>query len=230
MKREYINRLFRYVMNTSKIHNIDESHSLNHSMDVYYYANKIYKNEYKNILHNLVNHTTNNHTNINQINISSYKKIIDTSAILHDMCDKKYMNEEDGLNKIKEYIKNDFTTEEIKIIEEIIGKMSYSKVKKDGYPDLKNYQLAYHITREADLLSGYDVERSIIYGMYVKSQSYQESVLETIDLFNTRILKYDEDNLFYTNTSLNIAKRKKEEAIKRLDLIKNFHIVSYRLD
>ena len=41
--------------------------------------------------------------------------------------------------------------------------MSYSKVKVHGYPELGDYQLAYHIVRESDLLTAYNIPRSIVY-------------------------------------------------------------------
>ena len=43
--------------------------------------------------------------------------------------------------------------------------MSYSKVNKNGFPELGNYQLCYNIVREADLLASYNIDRCIIYQM-----------------------------------------------------------------
>ena len=40
-----INKGFEYVINTSKIHNIDESHALKHSMEVFGFINRIYNRE-----------------------------------------------------------------------------------------------------------------------------------------------------------------------------------------
>ena len=37
-----INHCFDFVMDTSAIHNIDESHALKHSMEVFGYAKKIW--------------------------------------------------------------------------------------------------------------------------------------------------------------------------------------------
>ena len=36
---------FQYVIETSKLYNIDESHALKHSMEVFHLANKIYDSE-----------------------------------------------------------------------------------------------------------------------------------------------------------------------------------------
>ena len=42
-----INIGFKYVMETSKTFNIDESHALKHSMEVFGFAKKIYDSEVK---------------------------------------------------------------------------------------------------------------------------------------------------------------------------------------
>ena len=63
---------FKYVVETSKKFNIDESHALKHSMEVYGFANRIYENEVK-----------------NSPNLEKQREIIYMAAIGHDMCDKK---------------------------------------------------------------------------------------------------------------------------------------------
>ena len=44
-KMSYINTAFRLVIELSRQYNIDESHALKHSMEVYGYAKKIMKTE-----------------------------------------------------------------------------------------------------------------------------------------------------------------------------------------
>lgn len=185
-----INHAFNYVLKSSNILNIDESHGLKHSMDVYNFASKIYENEV-----------------INSPYLKEQREIIFVSAILHDMCDKKYITEKTGLDMIKNHMNTCMTTSNLDIVGNIISTMSYSKVKLNGYPDLGNYQLAYHIVREADLMSAYDIDRCIIYGMYKEEINYDEALLRALDLFNNRILKYRSDGLFVTNYS-------KKESIK----------------
>jgi len=179
-----VNAAFNFVIFTSKKYNIDESHSLKHSIDVFNFANKIYNSE---------------------INKSPFlleqKDIIHVSAILHDMCDKKYMNEGDGVLNINKYMEPYMPQTELKVVSDIISTMSYSKVKKNGYPNLGNYQLAYNIVREADLLSAYDVDRCLIYQMMHEKFNYSDSLKLVYDLFENRVLKYRGDNLFITNYS-----------------------------
>ena len=181
-----INKAFNYVIYTSKKYNIDESHSLKHSMEVFHYANKIYDSEV-----------------VKYPFLNNQKEIITLSAILHDMCDKKYMNKEEGLHDINTYMKDYTPPCVLEVVSNIISTMSYSTVKVNGYPDLGEYQLAYHIVREADLLSAYDMDRCIIYGMMCENLTYAESLPRSLNLFENRILKYRSDKLFVTDYSKN---------------------------
>jgi HD superfamily phosphodiesterase len=203
---ELINYLFNFVVLTSKLFNIDESHALKHSMDVYYFANKIYESELSNNSY-LINH----------------KNIIDTSAILHDMCDKKYMDETIGLKRIEEYMKNKITDNELDITLKIISTMSYSKVIKNGFPDMKEYELAYNIVREADLLASYDFDRCIMYQMLKNNDNYEMSFFNAKKVFEDRVFKYHEKNLFVTKYSINLSKKLENTAIKRIKTLSRIH-------
>ena len=179
-----INAAFQYVINTSKKYNIDESHALKHSMDVFHYANKIVLSELPN--NKFLDHQTD---------------IISASAIIHDMCDKKYLNENQGVCELNSFLKDYMTSHQCEMVTNIVSTMSYSTVKKNGYPDMGAYQLAYHIVREADLLTAYDVDRCIIYGMMREKMSYTNAVQRAFRLFENRVLKYRSDNLFTTEYS-----------------------------
>jgi HD superfamily phosphodiesterase len=196
------NYLFDFVVLTSKLYKIDESHAVKHSMDVFYYSNEIYKNEL-----------------INNPYIKEHKNIIDSASILHDMCDKKYMNEKRGLERIGNYLKDKLTKNETDMTLKIISTMSYSKVKKHGFPNLEEYQLAYNIVREADLLAGYDFDRCIIYQMLKNNECYETSFLDAKDLFQKRTLKYREDNLFITEYSKKISNVLHQNAIERINFL-----------
>ena len=62
-------------------------------------------------------------------------------------------------------IQEKITKDEIQIVKNIVAKMSYSTVKKNGFPKFNDYQSAYHIVREADLLSAYSFDRAMIFSM-----------------------------------------------------------------
>jgi HD superfamily phosphodiesterase len=202
-----INYSFQYVISASKIFNIDESHSLRHSMDVFHYANEIYQSEVSQSKFYLSPF------------LNEQQKIIFTSAILHDTCDKKYMDEKVGIERLRHYMKDELSEVELDTVCKIISTMSYSTVKKNGYPDLGIYTLAYHIVREADLLAAYDIERCIIYKMNKSNYSYLEAVVEMKSLFENRVLQYLPDNLFLTEYSKNKAKELHNKCINKLEEI-----------
>lgn len=189
MKIPY-NQIVKFVVDTCAKHNIDDSHGLKHCMDVLNYSQKIFNHE----------------QSINNIKYDyNYEKIIYTSAMLHDMCDNKYMDDDDGLYTIKKFLNNDLKYEkkEIDVIGDIIDTMSYSKVKKNGFPDLKEYQLPYNIVREADLLTAYDIDRCIAYGINRRNMTYEESFIEARKLYNIRMGRHIEDNLLTTEFAKN---------------------------
>jgi hypothetical protein len=136
------------------------------------------------------------------------------------MCDKKYMNENDGLINIEDFLQEKITKDDVQIVREIVSKMSYSKVKKFGFPKLQDHQMAYHIVREADLLSAYNFDRSMIYSMNVFGTNAENAFLDTEKLFHSRMLKHIDDDLFITNTGKNIAIKLETTAIERMNLWK----------
>jgi hypothetical protein len=172
-------------------------------MEVFHYANQI-------VLSETTNHPF----------LEKQKEVIYLSSILHDMCDKKYMNEEKGMSEIQDYIKDSISEEQLDAVSHIITTMSYSKVMKNGYPELGDYQLAYHIVREADLLSAYDIDRCIIYQMYHDDCSYHDSLPKAIDLFDYRVFKYIEHDLFVTDYSKKKAQELHDKALKDIEQLK----------
>jgi len=88
-----LSTLFNFVRLTAKTYKIDESHGISHSMDVFLKSNEIY-----------------NHEVIKSPFLINQKRIIYTAAILHDTCDRKYMDKEEGISLIKEFLKDKFST------------------------------------------------------------------------------------------------------------------------
>ena len=200
-----ISRAFDLVVLLSKKFNIDESHSLKHSMEVYNFALKIYESELE------MNHY-----------LQHQKDIIILAAILHDTIDKKYVDESVGLEEIRNYMTDHISQEKIEIIFQIITTMSYSTVKKQGFPLLNEYQLAYHIVREADLLAAYDIDRCIIYAMYKKSMNYIEAVNAATILFENRVFKHLTDKLFVTSFSKKLSIQLHKKAKKDVDILNKY--------
>jgi len=194
--------MIHFVMETCAKHNIDSSHGLIHSINVLHYAKNIYDDEVKIKPHLLL-----------------HERIIYISAILHDMCDKKYMDEEQGIQEIVHFLNNTIDKSEasrsasegerlnsvtsvkafeINAVKYIISTMSYSKVKANGFPDLGIYQDAYHIVREADLLTGYDFDRCLTYRLDKSKCSIEDAYKESCELFENRIFTMHAEGLFLT--------------------------------
>lgn len=197
------NNLFTFIKFKCFECSIDESHAIKHSMDVFNYAHKIFETE--KILHP---------------EIIGKERVIYTSALLHDMCDDKYTNMDKGLEEIKNLLnENNYPNKEINAINTIISTMSYSKVKKNGFPELNDYQLSYHIVREADLLTAYDIERCMVYGINKRDMDYTETFAAASHLYSIRMEKHIEDGLFTTKFALEEGKRLNEINKKRINEI-----------
>jgi hypothetical protein len=172
-----LDKLFAFVLSMSKRHNIDSSHSECHSMDVLHFTHNIYKHEVQTFPI-----------------LREQENIIYTAAVLHDMCDRKYVTPTEGLQEIEYFLEDKLTPTEIYYANRIMDTMSYSKVKKYGYPDLGDFTPAYHVVREADLLASYDFDRSVIYNMH-KGNSLTDSYFNALQLFDDRVLNYNNDKL-----------------------------------
>ena len=193
-----IPKLLRYVMTTTLKHGYDESHGLGHSMNVLYYSHNIFNDEV-----------------IRNRNLKKYERIIYTSAIIHDMCDKKYVDTQTEIKNIEFFLEDKLEPYEIDATKQIISTMSYSYVKKNGFPKLNELQPAYNIVREADLLTGYDFDRSLIYNMTMGGTSLEQAYVNADDLFTNRVLKHKSDGLFTTQYALRVCNGLCVKALER---------------
>lgn len=198
--------MFNFVLLITNKYGIDESHGLSHSMNILHYAQEIYKDE-------VVQHPI----------LREQEKIIYTSAILHDMCDKKYMDERDGLHQITNFLQEEvhMTPNEVNIACNIMSTMSYSKVKKYGFPNLGGYQKAYNIVRESDLLTAYDFDRCLIYNMNNLNCDLDEAFKNANELFKNRVFKHNDDKLFLLDYSKSESLKLERQSIKRMHHWKN---------
>ena len=194
-------KLIRFAVSSLKLFHIDESHGLSHALNVLHHSHNILQSELpKNPF------------------LEHQRNIIYTSALLHDICDKKYIKQEDGLEYIKDflYTNTSLTYDEIETSSTIMETMSYSIVKEHGYPDLGDYQLSYHIVREADLLDAYNFDRSIIYNMNNVDSKFSNSIYNAMNLFETRVFMHNQHNLFVTDYSKKLSKDLEQEAHTRI--------------
>lgn len=196
-----IPKLLRFAVLSINSFRIDESHGIFHSMNVLHHSHNILQSELPN------NPFLENHRNI-----------IYTSAILHDICDKKYVDQHDGVNYIKCFLEKEtnLTDNEIEVSINIMETMSYSTVKQNGYPDLGPYQLSYHIVREADLLAAYEFDRSIVYNMNNVDPLFTHSMMNALDLFDNRVFQHNADNLFVTDYSKKLSRALEQQSLQRI--------------
>jgi hypothetical protein len=201
-----LSKLLQFVLIASRKNGIDESHGVSHSMNVLIYANKIYED-----------------TVVNYPILKKDEKLIYVSAILHDMCDKKYMNEKDGIREIEDFLQDNqaLNPTEINISKQIMATMSYSKVKVDGFPVLGGYQKAYHVVREADLLTAYDFDRCMIYKMNKNGGNVNDAFKDAEELFNNRVLKHNEHGLFLFDYSKKESIVLHNVALQRISVWRN---------
>lgn len=183
-----LNRAFECVRQLCVKHNMDESHGVKHSMEVFDYVKQFY--------HRYLPY---------QPQLAKQQRVMYAAAILHDMCDHKYVEEAEGLRAIHSYMEYFFTPEEFNMLSTIMTTISYSKVRKNGFPNLGEWQFAYHIVRESDLLASYDFDRAVMYGMYRESLPYMDAVARARTLYHNRVLHYLRDGTFLTEFGLSKA-------------------------
>ena len=185
-------KLFKFVMTTVAQYNIDESHGLSHALNVLMQSHIIYESEI-----------------VSSPEMCQYETIIYISAIIHDMCDNKYMDSVAGLKTIIDFLSTygsfNLSINDTNAIRDIVNTMSYSKVKQYGFPDLGEYQRAYHIVRESDLLCAYDFDRCLIYHMHTHNKGIHTAFDDSLTLFNNRVFQHNNDRLFITEYSKNIS-------------------------
>ena len=175
-------RAFECVVALSKKYAIDDSHGLSHSLDVLQFAQQILASE------------SEEHP---ELKLRKSRTVVAVAAIVHDMCDKKYMPEAEGVRDICDFMRPALDGEALAAVVRIITTMSYSTVKRDGFPP--DADLLYHIVREADLLAAYDIRRCVVFEMMRNSASYPAAKARAKALYETRVMTYLADGLFVTD-------------------------------
>lgn len=199
-----LNKIFAYIAIITKQYNIDQSHGMKHSMDVIQFAHIILHTEFTKYPF-----------------LKKQEKVIYTAALLHDMCDKKYMDEVEGIHNLEKFIGDKFTEEELDATKNIISTMSYSKVMKSEtaeFPDLGQWQHAYHIVREADLLAAYDFDRCMIYQIEKLNGDFDNAFNGAKLLFDKRVLKHFDNGLLLTNKGQELGRALHINALNRINV------------
>ena len=172
---------FECVRAMSIAYEIDESHAMKHAMEVLSYTMQSF--QFHQVQHPY---------------LLPQQRVLYAAAVVHDMCDKKYVDESVGLYRIHQHLGNYLTPEEFNHLSTIITTISYSTVRTHGFPQLNDWQLGYHIVREADLLASYDLHRCILYGIYKEKLAYSQALIRATTLYTNRVLRYIGDGMFIT--------------------------------
>ena len=193
-----------FIQQTCIKHNIDDSHGLEHSLQTLEWSVKLTKD---------IKHSPKEST------------IIQLACLLHDMCDKKYMDEYEGIKNIIIFLNYELKIPDdvLEAVVFIINTMSYSKVIKYGYPDFKmdtRLEFCYHIVRNSDLLGSYDPERCIGYQIRCGG-SRRDGIMKMLELFDNRILTLITDGYINLESSIKYANELHRKALVELDKYKN---------
>ena len=192
----------RFVKEYCRKYNIDKSHNEHHSKEVLYWAVDIM-------------------TNMNTTFGKSELNVISEACILHDMVDSKYRA--DG-EYVQNYLKQKYTKDETDAVMNIINTMSYSKIMKQDrvvFPewiDNSPYKRAFHIVREGDLLSSYNIARMIDYRIAQNMPIFMIK-REVPVLYKKRMAKLVSQGHFVHDPSRERAKQLDSIAQLKLDTI-----------
>jgi hypothetical protein len=200
---EGIEKIKLFIEQTCIKHNIDASHGLEHSLQTLEWSLKLTKD---------ITHSAKEST------------IIQLACLLHDMCDKKYMDEYEGIKNIIIFLNYELKIAEdvLEAVVFIINTMSYSKVIKYGYPDFKmdkRLEFCYHIVRNSDLLGSYEPERCIGYQIRCGG-SRRDGIIKMLELFDNRILTLITDGYINLEASIEYANELHQKALVELDKYK----------
>jgi hypothetical protein len=170
--------LFNFIEQQCTKYNIDRSHGSKHAWGTAVTAKRLLKT-----LENVSD---------------KEERVAIYSAALHDMCDSKYCPIEEAKSDIQRFLLEiQWKPDEIQAVLSIITTMSYSKLKrnvKDGvieYPYHGEWQRAYHVARNADLLEGYIVARCVLYNKHIYPLKTEDEHWERANqIFNERVFTY----------------------------------------
>ncbi len=179
----------------------DESHDISHAIRVASTALEI-------------------HNSMEKFLLLNSRNIVYLSAMVHDIVDYKYNNEEECQRKgkfIEQHLHKYLTDEEITIVFAIINNISFSKEKAGKTIDLGKYQVLRDIVSDADKLDALGViglRRCFAFTeKLMPNASHDEIKKNVINHCHDKLLNLDK----YIKT-----KKGKEIAIEKMKPIQNF--------
>lgn len=195
-----IDNSLRIVEEFSIRHKIDQSHNEHHSKEVLFWALDILERDPQPFFP------------------KQELDIIIQSCILHDLMDTKYSPDPFF---VQNYLSFLHTPESVDVMMKIMDTMSYSKIYKNGrieYPEWiinSSHARAFHVVREADLLSSYNIARMIEYRQ-AQGMSAHDIKKDIKNLYEHRMACLVERNHFVHSQSR--ARAEQLDALARIKL------------
>lgn len=199
---------YQFVTHKSRIHKIDNSHNQIHSKEVLFWANRI--------IQPLVKTTSFSSSDID---------IITQCCLLHDMIDHKY---HDLTSEVVKHLQScKFSEKDIDVMMRIMNSISYSKIVSKNritFPEWvehSEHKILYHIVREADLLSSYNIARMIEYRLakFPLMTDY-EIRNDVIRFYHHRMKQLVPNKFFYNKHSEDLAIHLDTISSLRIPLVK----------
>jgi len=200
-----------FVRDRSHEYKIDPSHNLHHSHQVNELGFILAERDY--------------HLNNRQ------KEILYLSCMLHDMCDVKYTPRVQAILDVSNFMRKQCGVSMLThdAVMEIITSMSYSQiVSPDGrvqYPlwlsgEHSGWGDVFHIARQADLLTSYDLKRMVHYKQeklgFVYSCDIYQDIVETVE---RRMSKLLQRQLFSSPSAIRIATQWHQELCEDMSVL-----------
>lgn len=210
LSKKQLDKTIQFITDTCIKFNIDEGHGLEHSQQILYYCSQLIP--YYELTENQL-------------------LTIELASLLHDMCDKKYMDESEGIIGVEDFLLKELKIQKLLIgdIETIILNMSYSKVIKKGHPDftyMKHIEIPYHIVRNADLLCAYELERCMEYQKRFGSNR-KECLEKMFEIYTNRVAKHILDGSINLEPAIKIANHLDVICIKKFNEYQNEYMNLY---
>jgi HD superfamily phosphodiesterase len=164
---------------------IDDSHNHLHAKEVFFWANILARKE--------------------KVRDEQELLMIGRCALLHDMMDHKYT---DFSEQVREHLECFHSIDDVDYMMDRMNAMSYHKiVRPDGFIVMPyaDTDRVFHIVREADLLSSFNLARMIEFRLSNKDMSDDEIRRDVKDVYSWRMATLCEKGLFTTRTGHRIA-------------------------
>jgi len=194
---------YRLAQRLGQSHKIDDSHNHRHSKEVLFWACAILRGEASFSERELL--------------------MIGNCCLLHDLIDHKYTNCTDDVASHLRLYHPDYEVERMLLI---MNSMSYSKiVSPDGMVDMPlEHDRVFHVVREADLLSSYNIARMVEYRLHNFDMSDDEIRKDVCHLYRNRMATLVDMDLFATRSGRQIARSLDLLGRLRLPLLKNIDL------